>query len=159
MWYCRYDVLTQRNLFTLTGCLRLLCLIKCKKKIGTVNNTSDYTFQTYRSYFNSISANIELQVYSVKCKSVKWLKCPVSCSGKNKYNETEEDMVLARCVYSTAVASICGNSLLCTHCTHCTRALLHVDCNSISFLYPSRILGCVGTKMTMTLPNLDTLTT
>jgi hypothetical protein len=38
-----------------------------KKSIGTVN-TSDYTNWTlYRSYFESISANVELQVNSVMC--------------------------------------------------------------------------------------------
>jgi hypothetical protein len=36
--------------------------------IGTVNSTSDYTLWTLsRSYFKGISANIELQVYSVTC--------------------------------------------------------------------------------------------
>jgi hypothetical protein len=36
--------------------------------ICTVNSTSDYTLRTlYRSYFNGIRANIELQVYSMMC--------------------------------------------------------------------------------------------
>jgi hypothetical protein len=34
----------------------------------TVNSTSDYTLWTlYRSYFKGISANIELQIYSLTC--------------------------------------------------------------------------------------------
>jgi hypothetical protein len=38
------------------------------KRVGTVKCTSDYTLLTwYRSYSKGISANIELQVYSVTC--------------------------------------------------------------------------------------------
>jgi hypothetical protein len=41
---------------------------KIQLEYGTVNSTSDYTLKTlYRSYFKGISANSELQVYSVTC--------------------------------------------------------------------------------------------
>jgi hypothetical protein len=46
-------------------CLRHKIDLRTPKTECTVDSTSDYTFSTlYRSYFKSISANIELQVYS-----------------------------------------------------------------------------------------------
>jgi hypothetical protein len=54
--------------YTGEGPYTLLSSFILKGVAGTLNSTSDYTLRTlYRSYFKTISDNIELQVYSVTC--------------------------------------------------------------------------------------------
>jgi hypothetical protein len=52
----------------LESCRPLMIIVKIFLLYGTFNDTPDYTlYKLKRSYFMSISANIELQVVSITC--------------------------------------------------------------------------------------------